>query len=298
MHFPTRVTSDGCRLYTQEEKSVGHSNSGSACAAHRVPGRVVVIRRHAFTLIELLVVIAIIIILASLLFPVFAQVREKARQAGCASNLRQIGLAVRMYVQDYDETFPDNCDEPRPYGSLTRNAMEGTCWSGWISNVLAPYERNAQIYKCPSLSTTWGFNNWRLPDKAGSYAYNYRSLGGAWGPSGNDPGQPVVREAAIPESANLAMMWDSASSWVDCDYLEGCGIETHDLDWYRKGLFRMTSWHHGRNNYLFTDGHVRASSWPQVTWGMISRGAQMEGNRDRELPVLAAPQDPRTSGPP
>src|SRR5207302_3892260 len=63
-------------------------------------------RREAFTLIELLVVIAIIAILAAILFPVFAQARAKARQASCTSNLKQLNLAVIMYKQDYDETFP------------------------------------------------------------------------------------------------------------------------------------------------------------------------------------------------
>ena len=63
-------------------------------------------KRNGFTLIELLVVIAIIAILAAILFPVFAQAREKARQTQCASNARQVGLATNMYLQDYDETFP------------------------------------------------------------------------------------------------------------------------------------------------------------------------------------------------
>src|ERR1051326_5471134 len=64
--------------------------------------------KRAFTLIELLVVIAIIAILAAILFPVFARAREKARQTACTSNVKQLGLAWMMYVQDYDETFPPN----------------------------------------------------------------------------------------------------------------------------------------------------------------------------------------------
>lgn len=63
-------------------------------------------RANAFTLIELLVVIAIIAILAAILFPVFASAREKARQTACLSNTKQIGTAVSMYVQDYDESLP------------------------------------------------------------------------------------------------------------------------------------------------------------------------------------------------
>jgi prepilin-type N-terminal cleavage/methylation domain-containing protein/prepilin-type processing-associated H-X9-DG protein len=77
-------------------------------------------RRRGFTLIELLVVIAIIAILAAILFPVFAQAREKGRQAVCLSNLKQMALGMRMYVQDYDELYPPHrlgpdCCYPKAY---------------------------------------------------------------------------------------------------------------------------------------------------------------------------------------
>src|SRR4051812_35864110 len=70
------------------------------------PGKGYSMKQRGFTLIELLVVIAIIAVLAAILFPVFAQAREKARATGCTSNLKQIGLALMMYGQDYDEQMP------------------------------------------------------------------------------------------------------------------------------------------------------------------------------------------------
>ncbi|MDW8052901.1 MAG: prepilin-type N-terminal cleavage/methylation domain-containing protein [Armatimonadota bacterium] len=99
--------------------------------------------RRAFTLIELLIVIAIIAILASILYPVFAQAREKARQTTCASHLRQVAMAGLMYVQDYDETFFHG--EYRGRGGSTGNL--GFYQWPWL---LRPYVKEPRVFWCPS----------------------------------------------------------------------------------------------------------------------------------------------------
>src|SRR6266446_1166048 len=93
-------------------------------------------RKHGFTLIELLVVIGVISILAALLFPVFAQAREKARQASCMSNLRQIGMASLLYAQDYDE--------------ITVGTELGQDPEYYWGEMLMPYMKSRQILICPS----------------------------------------------------------------------------------------------------------------------------------------------------
>src|SRR5881409_6940 len=96
-------------------------------------------RRRAFTLIELLVVIAIIAILAAILFPVFAQAREKARQTACLSNMKQIGIGLIMYASDYDSQYP-----PSQLG--TNGAPNLVSWP----QIMQPYIKNEQVFVCPS----------------------------------------------------------------------------------------------------------------------------------------------------
>jgi prepilin-type N-terminal cleavage/methylation domain-containing protein/prepilin-type processing-associated H-X9-DG protein len=101
--------------------------------------------KRGFTLIELLVVIAIIAILAAILFPVFARAREKARQSSCASNLKQIGLATMMYVQDYDERFPLDW-----YQSQSADTCHGMCYMTlYTLESLNSYVKNHQLWVCP-----------------------------------------------------------------------------------------------------------------------------------------------------
>jgi len=126
-------------------------------------------RRSGFTLIELLVVIAIIAILAAILFPVFAQAREKARTASCSSNTKQLGLAVIMYKQDYDERFPFGGWRP----TTALGPEEGT-WE-W-QNSTAPYIKNKGVFRCPSTSDLDEDNSkpteWQWNRNPVNYLYN------------------------------------------------------------------------------------------------------------------------------
>jgi prepilin-type N-terminal cleavage/methylation domain-containing protein len=124
-------------------------------------------RRKGFTLIELLVVIAIIAILAAILFPVFAQAREKARESTCVSNCRQIGTALQMYAQDYDErypflSYPDPAVTPRSVFNTWYCQNNQYRCSYTFADMLMPYVKNIQIFSCPSDSTNWANYDTRL----------------------------------------------------------------------------------------------------------------------------------------
>src|SRR2546428_4681280 len=106
-------------------------------------------RKRAFTLIELLVVIAIIAIRAAVLFPVFAQARDSARQTTCLNNCKQLGIALQMYAQDYDEGLPS-----WPFSKLLSSPIfKEWGYSTWVP-VLMPYVKNNGVFACPNGPTT------------------------------------------------------------------------------------------------------------------------------------------------
>jgi prepilin-type N-terminal cleavage/methylation domain-containing protein len=137
-------------------------------------------RRKGFTLIELLVVIAIIAILAAILFPVFARAREQARKASCLSNQKQIGTAVLMYAQDFDELLP-----PQQVGACGNLATS----YGW-ADLIMPYVKNEKVFDCPSARIKMVMNRNINPPRF------YRSQGG----SPNNPND-CTTNAAIPNAA-------------------------------------------------------------------------------------------------
>jgi len=186
-------------------------------------------RRPGFTLIELLVVIAIIAILAAILFPVFARAREKARQASCLSNLKQLGLADQMYAQDYDERLV------RRNSGANCNAASRT--NGLAPHALYPYVKNVQMYICPSRTTPAGFcSNCSTASLAlmarSSYNVNCRR---------GDPAMGDLRRPAelfaLGDSYG-GNYWRANNDYVGCD----CGV----LDMHNDGI-----------NVAFCDGHAK-----------------------------------------
>lgn len=201
-----------------------------------------------FTLIELLVVIAIIAILAAILFPVFAQAREKARQATCLSNLKQIGLGAAMYAQDYDEhVLPvQTLGADRRYywwasfDGTTRRDNEG---------LLFPYMKSHQIQACPSFQ-----NSQRSTLGLTGYGYNYNYLSPLVPPNYDVAPVSLARIVTPTETVQMA---DAArlNTWqYSTPTLEGnTYLEPPSSD-YPTAHAR----HSGSISVLWVDGHVKA----------------------------------------
>jgi len=218
--------------------------------------------KKAFTLIELLVVIAIIAILAAILFPVFARARENARRSSCQSNLKQIGLGVLQYTQDYDEKYPKNLDNNYAWGTsqvcATRPAGEASPAGKYITQMrgpggrnhfvtwmdaIFPYVKSLQIFDCPSMS------NLTVP----SYAYSVGVRGlyqGVYNPS--RAGRDAVSLSSITRPSEVLMTVDANEALISL----GDVYDYRDFLNDPNEVGRVAP-HLEGSNIGFTDGHVK-----------------------------------------
>jgi len=215
-------------------------------------------RNQGFTLIELLVVIAIIAILAAILFPVFAQAREKARQTTCASNLKQLGLGEMMYAQDYDQHYL-----PWWGDGVTKG-------QGW-SSILMPYVKNEQLFTCPSDGISRGKNkkrsytmngDWYSPDQRG-LSRSYTTDKGTGPPLGG------YSESEVEQPANTIMFCDR---WEANNFLLGQGwsVSASECHLHQGTGNTGLNNHMDATNFSMADGHVKwinrttANMWRRV----------------------------------
>ena len=254
-------------------------------------------RRRAFTLIELLVVIAIIAILAAILFPVFAQAREKARQSTCLSNMKQISTGLMMYTQDYDELLAQTGWQG-PCTNAATLVSNDSFWSGVYAFPLAaaPYIKNWAVFACPSDPDKGGWG------KQGSFCYEAQLL--AISMPGAAPGIRTVPNAmtrVFPLSyagnyflnksylgrgnalqmAGLAEIQAPANTF----YIADVGSSQSGGNWfagwyiapgYGNDATGLGRWPRGKRhadgrNWIFTDGHVKWYKDPPFVNGTVAK---------------------------
>ena len=223
--------------------------------------------RFAFTLIELLVVIAIIAILAAILFPVFAQAREKARQTACLSNNRQMGLAMMMYLQDWDE-----------HSTVTHHDLEAgetiADLYTWFQP-LQPYIKNNQIFRCPSINDTpvlfpypVTLADWQTYRT--DYLINGFFAHGVFIGTFSEPAEQIM---IAERRAGIAFFdyhpWPSApdNNW-ERGFLDGSGYQIGDVSTDSQVKDPPNVGRHAQgDNYTFADGHAK---WYRFT-GTLDR---------------------------
>jgi len=233
--------------------------------------------KRAFTLIELLVVIAIIAILASILFPVFARARENARRASCMSNMKQIGIGLMMYTQDYDERYPPNwhgtgsgnpndieTDSSKPGGVfiVTTNSVSTPRtehWRTWM-DFIYPYVKSTQIFICPS-STAALVTTASPPGPPPNYGYSI-AFGGYGSYVNNSFG------GSSPAYSPISMSAVTRPSEVICiaEYTSGYS--------YTMGPWNMTATNIANRNVaphldggtaVYADGHAKWRSGATIS---------------------------------
>jgi prepilin-type N-terminal cleavage/methylation domain-containing protein/prepilin-type processing-associated H-X9-DG protein len=214
-------------------------------------------RSRGFTLIELLVVIAIIAILAAILFPVFARARENARRASCQSNLKQIGLGLIQYVQDYDERLPLRRFEP-----IADPNWDDNSWR----TVIQPYVKSTQVMVCPSnpdnSKATFdpefkrsyaGNTNWLNASSSATQPASSSDETGFFGQAHTIPLALIDNPSQLIAVTEL---WHAP--WVTVIVDRNNLSYTEDGTTYTAYGDLLFAGHLGRSNYLFADGHVKS----------------------------------------
>lgn len=219
-------------------------------------------RRLAFTLIELLVVIAIIAVLASILFPVFSQARAKARETKCLSNMKQIGTAIQMYLQDYDGVYFDDgfySDPAFGYVNWTIPRSPVSSWNPARPFLLGPYLKNADVLICSQEREIGsGASALRYPQYAANKLPSISGVvppdGGAYvGPLSEIAGRstPLLRTDSQVDSSNTLIVWEHNSTTAQCNVWS-----TSPGHW--------DTGHQGGFIGLWCDGHVKRMTVGQL----------------------------------
>lgn len=228
-------------------------------------------RPSGFTLIELLVVIAIIAILAAILFPVFAQAREKARGATCLSDNKQLILGALQYIQDYDECWPlsefksggawSGASVTTPISAFGYTETRACYWS----NSMQPYLKSTQIMNCPSAAKSRSdvFGVSLQAAKGYTYSQLYNGYLNQWNISGTPSSARLIAfseglgKATMPRYGNDFPLLISNSGWEGLFILDDGG--PHCAQPYGYSFNYDTTWwvHQNGSNYSFADGHAK-----------------------------------------
>ena len=215
----------------------------------------------AFTLIELLVVIAIIAILAAILFPVFAQAREKARATSCLSNLKQVGTGIMMYTQDYDENYPLQSNDA--YGQSPYAQEDSPGRMSWMGGVQT-YLKSIGVMQCPSSPAKTAAGD-SVPTKFSRTSYSYNGLLGNFLPGQTANPMPVATLAGVGRPAetmlveDVGWIWSRSQPqprWISGQWCNAISSVT------------VTQIHNGTMNMLFADGHAKAIQASRASNGL------------------------------